>query len=166
MNENPKNEKVIQLKPHVKAADQRPRHIVLFIAELAKSPKAYTVALQAYVELLAKGFTDTDSIPDPESPAIIVQSVAGEIVGILCMSATESGRAVFVDVSWVSPNHRRQGIWSMMWKALTDGVVHFHFDEAQVIYGSCHAKNEEMKKAMESAGRELTYLTYATKVQR
>jgi len=121
---------------------------------------AYEKAFLAFHEMLRKGHTTMADVPDPEQP-VLVARIGGELVGLVAF--TQDEQVIYVDVAWVSPKHRRKGVWTTMWNGLIGEVAEWYgFNR---VYWSASSKNKPMLLALDSLKVKRDFITYVHNVK-
>lgn len=117
------------------------------------------MAIKACNEMIAEGYLDGLSVhPVVNSDQAIAahDKDTHRLVGLLIFRNDED-REISVGLGYVVPDHRRRGIYRMMWNEL---IQFAQENKLERIYSSTNVKNEPMIAFSKKAGRTLRSYNY------
>jgi GNAT superfamily N-acetyltransferase len=108
-------------------------------------------AIHAHAALLDEGYADpTVVMVGPDTRAIIAFYDAHHPLGIITYSYFEQRREINVGIGYVSPTHRKQGIYRAMWNVLVETAKELKADR---IYGTVKVGNQKMLRVANALNR-------------
>lgn len=119
-----------------------------FCDQINRTP-AVELALRANAELIAAGLAEPLNMVSWDNKAII-GFVDGAPVGVITFYHIAYAKQLDIQIGYVLPTSRGQGVYRAMWNAL---VVKARELNALVIQGNTHLDNAPMRAAAKALGR-------------
>jgi RimJ/RimL family protein N-acetyltransferase len=110
---------------------------------------AFPLALKGNFELFTAGFSQPCQTISWDMNAVSAE-VDGKAIGVIVWSKIAHMKEAFVNLGYVLPASRNQGIYRKMWDAL---VIRAQEEKLDHISGTTHVLNESMRAVARSLGR-------------
>ena len=123
--------------------------------------EAYPLALEGHVELLRQGLAEPVESVSWENEALLAKQGSGELAGVLVFGHQKWNRSFWVQLGFVRPQFRRQGVYRAMWRQL---VTIAQARKIPVILGATSVSNTDMQRVMAQLDRSAYAIQYAYKV--
>ena len=121
---------------------------VEFYDGICRTPP-YPLLLEAHSELLAKGWTDPVTMVSWDNLAFVAFN-GDTPIAVLSFAFAKWAKQVDVQIGWVDPQHRRRGVYRLLWERLVEKSRELG---AVAIFGSTHVDNKTLQAVAARLGR-------------
>lgn len=118
------------------------------------------IVAEGWAAILADG-NGEDAVCPAWDQEVIAAIVDGKVVGIVTFTVSEWANYLWVHLSYVRPQYRRQGLFRTMFEKLTEIAQEREIPE---ICSGVSARNTAMQKVNVRLGRKIESLVYSFKV--
>jgi ribosomal protein S18 acetylase RimI-like enzyme len=126
---------------------------IAYARSLSES-RARELCRRGAAELISLGLADA-VLEDPvlDSARVIwVEDGDGSPIGAIAFSYDYEEDEISIELTYVDPQHRRQGVYSMMYRKLLAVAA---YKRVKCIVGGVHKRNDAMLRAAASSGRSV-----------
>ncbi len=116
--------------------------------------KAAELAVMGWLEIQQNGHGDGSLVSLHESHGSILATAVGLPIGVLTFEH-QAGGYLWVNISYVTPAHRRCGVYRMMWNALLDQARILGVNR---IRSGIDVNNIDMRAIADTLGRREVYV--------
>jgi GNAT superfamily N-acetyltransferase len=109
---------------------------------------ATAFACRAHAELLSEG--GEQAVALHWSYNVILASISGKPVGVIVWFEQKETRGLWLQLGYVAPEHRKQGVYGKLWRAVVDKARE---QGALFIRSATGMGNETMRAVAKSQGR-------------
>lgn len=114
--------------------------------------------IEGYTDLMHRGFAPrTSSMPINWDHSVLYAHRDGEILGAMAYGKVEWKNCLYVYLGYVSPSHRRRGVYTALWKSLLKEAEKLN---VRSIQSSSFIGNRDIEEFNRVNGREPIAVTY------
>lgn len=130
-------------------------------AEKLNGCPALKLCVHGWSELIKAGLVPSDSVVLNWDDSVLWVEDSGQIVGVMTYKVMEWTKCLWVGLSFVNPEYRRQGLYSQMYAR----AVEIAKEKAMIrVESGIDPQNVAMIQAAKKTGRHLHYVVYAQNV--